>query len=31
MENLREELRSIGTGIRMEMLELGRKLRSVTS
>jgi serine protease Do len=31
MENLREELRSIGTRIRMEMRELGRRLRSVTS
>jgi serine protease Do len=31
MEKVKEELRSIGTRIRMEMETLGRKLRSVTS
>jgi hypothetical protein len=31
MERAKEELRSIGSRIRMEMRDLGRKLRSVTS
>lgn len=31
MENLKEELRSIGTTIRIEMQNFGKKLRSITS